>query len=57
VSRVGLGMMSHGDASRRVWHLDFGEARPIVRFAAPAKRSAGSRADRLVVPEFTLAAA
>jgi aryl-alcohol dehydrogenase-like predicted oxidoreductase len=34
VSRLGLGMMSYGDRSRRQWHLDFDTAEPIVRCAA-----------------------
>ena len=34
VSRLGLGMMSYGDTSRRQWHLDFEGAEPIVRCAA-----------------------
>ena len=34
VSRVGLGMMTYGDTSRREWHLGFDDARPIVRLAA-----------------------
>ncbi|MFF2846174.1 aldo/keto reductase [Streptomyces sp. NPDC058001] len=36
VSRVGLGMMSYGDRSRRAWHLTADEARPIVRHAVDA---------------------
>jgi aryl-alcohol dehydrogenase-like predicted oxidoreductase len=36
VSRLGLGMMSYGDTSRRQWHLDYAEAEPIVRCAAEA---------------------
>jgi 1-deoxyxylulose-5-phosphate synthase len=34
VSRIGLGMMSFGDTSRRAWHLSVEAARPIVRCAA-----------------------
>jgi 1-deoxyxylulose-5-phosphate synthase len=34
VSRLGLGMMSYGDTSRRQWHLDYAGAEPIVRCAA-----------------------
>ncbi|QNA71321.1 aldo/keto reductase [Streptomyces sp. So13.3] len=33
VSRLGLGMMSYGDTSRRAWHLSEEEAEPIVRHA------------------------
>ena len=33
VSRVGLGMMSYGDHSRRAWHLTEEQAEPIVRHA------------------------
>src|SRR4051794_41394321 len=33
VSRIGLGMMSFGDKSRREWVLDEHEAEPIVRAA------------------------
>ncbi|MFF7146418.1 aldo/keto reductase [Streptomyces sp. SID2888] len=33
VSRLGLGMMSYGDVSRRAWHLTADQARPIVRHA------------------------
>jgi aryl-alcohol dehydrogenase-like predicted oxidoreductase len=33
VSRLVLGMMSYGNASRRDWHLDLDGARPIVRSA------------------------
>ena len=33
VSRVGLGMMSYGDTSRRAWVLDEEAAEPIVRHA------------------------
>ncbi|MEW1862205.1 aldo/keto reductase [Streptomyces sp. NPDC088194] len=36
VSRVGLGMMSYGDTSRRAWHLDADAALPLVRAAAEA---------------------
>ena len=36
VSRLVLGMMSYGDHSRRAWHLDLDEARPIVRRAVEA---------------------
>ncbi len=36
VSRLGLGMMSYGDTSRRAWHLDEGQAEPIVRHAVEA---------------------
>ncbi len=36
VSRVGLGMMSYGDNSRRAWHLDADGAEPIVRSAVEA---------------------
>jgi aryl-alcohol dehydrogenase-like predicted oxidoreductase len=33
VSRICLGMMSYGDASTRDWHLDEGQAEPVVRRA------------------------
>jgi 1-deoxyxylulose-5-phosphate synthase len=33
VSRVCLGMMSYGDGSTREWHLDEGQAEPVVRRA------------------------
>jgi aryl-alcohol dehydrogenase-like predicted oxidoreductase len=36
VSRIGLGMMSYGDTSRRAWHLDAAAALPLVRAAAEA---------------------
>lgn len=36
VSRIGLGMMSYGDKSRRAWHLDADAAEPIVRDAVEA---------------------
>jgi aryl-alcohol dehydrogenase-like predicted oxidoreductase len=36
VSRLGLGMMSFGDTSRRAWHLDAAAAEPLVRAAAEA---------------------
>ncbi|HEY2175582.1 MAG TPA: aldo/keto reductase [Mycobacteriales bacterium] len=36
VSRIGLGMMSYGDTSRRAWHLDADGAEPIVRVAVEA---------------------
>ena len=36
VSRIGLGMMSYGDTSRRAWHLDADAAEPIVRAAVEA---------------------
>jgi aryl-alcohol dehydrogenase-like predicted oxidoreductase len=36
VSRIGLGMMSYGDTSRRAWHLDADGAEPIVRAAVEA---------------------
>jgi aryl-alcohol dehydrogenase-like predicted oxidoreductase len=36
VSRIGLGMMSYGDTSRRDWHLDADGAEPIVRRAVEA---------------------
>jgi 1-deoxyxylulose-5-phosphate synthase len=36
VSRIGLGMMSYGDRSRRAWHLDERSAEPIVRRAVEA---------------------
>jgi aryl-alcohol dehydrogenase-like predicted oxidoreductase len=36
VSRIGLGMMSYGDTSRRAWHLDADAAEPIVRVAVEA---------------------
>ncbi|WP_345763527.1 aldo/keto reductase [Diaminobutyricibacter sp. McL0608] len=36
VSRLGLGMMSYGDTSRRPWHLDADQARPLVRTAVEA---------------------
>lgn len=36
VSRLGLGMMSFGDTSRRAWVLDEGRAEPIVRRALEA---------------------
>ncbi len=36
VSRLGLGMMSYGDTSRRAWHLTEEQAEPIVRHAVEA---------------------
>lgn len=36
VSRIGLGMMSYGDTSRRPWHLNADQARPLVRAAVEA---------------------
>ncbi len=36
ISRIGLGMMSYGDTSRRAWHLTEQEAEPIVRQAVEA---------------------
>lgn len=36
VSRIGLGMMSYGNRTRREWHLDETEAEPIVRRAVEA---------------------
>jgi aryl-alcohol dehydrogenase-like predicted oxidoreductase len=36
VSRLGLGMMSYGNTSRRAWHLDEEGAEPIVRRAVEA---------------------
>jgi aryl-alcohol dehydrogenase-like predicted oxidoreductase len=36
VSRIGLGMMSFGDRSRRAWHLDLEQAEPLVRQAVEA---------------------
>ncbi|WP_326725832.1 MULTISPECIES: aldo/keto reductase [unclassified Streptomyces] len=36
VSRLGLGMMSYGNTSRRAWHLTEEEAEPIVRHAVEA---------------------
>ena len=36
ISRIGLGMMSYGDTSRRPWHLDADQARPLVRAAVEA---------------------
>ena len=36
VSPLVLGMMSYGDRSRRAWHLDLDQARPIVRRAVEA---------------------
>jgi aryl-alcohol dehydrogenase-like predicted oxidoreductase len=36
VSRLGLGMMSYGDHSRRAWHLTEDQAEPIVRRAVEA---------------------
>ncbi|MFI6564053.1 aldo/keto reductase [Streptomyces sp. NPDC050534] len=33
VSRIGLGMMSYGNLSRRAWHLTADQARPIVQHA------------------------
>jgi aryl-alcohol dehydrogenase-like predicted oxidoreductase len=36
VSRLGLGMTSYGDTSRRAWHLDAAAAEPLVRAAAEA---------------------
>jgi aryl-alcohol dehydrogenase-like predicted oxidoreductase len=36
ISRICLGMMSYGDTSRRVWHLEADGAEPIVRAAAEA---------------------
>ena len=36
VSRVGLGMMSIGDTSRRAWHLTADQAEPLVRHAVEA---------------------
>ena len=36
VSRIGLGMMSIGDTSRRAWHLTADQAEPLVRHAVDA---------------------
>ena len=36
VSRIGLGMMSIGDTSRRAWHLTAEQAEPLVRHAVEA---------------------
>jgi 1-deoxyxylulose-5-phosphate synthase len=36
VSRIGLGMMSFGDRTRRPWHLDLEQAEPLVRQAVEA---------------------
>src|ERR687892_61328 len=36
VSRICLGMMSYGNRTERDWHLDEGEAEPIVRRAVEA---------------------
>ena len=36
VSRIGLGMMSIGDTSRRPWHLTAEQAEPLVRHAVEA---------------------
>jgi 1-deoxyxylulose-5-phosphate synthase len=36
VSRIGLGMMSFGDRTRRAWHLDLEQAEPLVRQAVEA---------------------
>jgi aryl-alcohol dehydrogenase-like predicted oxidoreductase len=36
VSRIGLGMMSYGDAATRAWHLDEDAAEPIVARAVEA---------------------
>jgi 1-deoxyxylulose-5-phosphate synthase len=36
VSRICLGMMSYGNRTQRAWHLDEGDAEPIVRRAVEA---------------------
>lgn len=33
VSRICLGMMSYGDLAEQAWHLNEGQAEPIVRRA------------------------
>lgn len=35
-SRIGLGMMSYGDTTKRAWHLDQGAAEAITRQAVEA---------------------
>ncbi|MCL2615049.1 MAG: aldo/keto reductase [Nocardioidaceae bacterium] len=45
VSRIVLGMMSFGDTSRRAWHLDADQARPLVRRAVEAGVTAYDTAD------------
>ena len=45
VSRLVLGMMSYGDRSRRAWHLDLDQARPIVRRAVEAGLTVFDTAD------------